>query len=72
MNLTSLGGNLVMSGTGGTENGTYYVLTSTNLALPLDQWTRIATNQFDGSGHFSFTNGVPTNPPWAFYLLQVP
>jgi rhamnogalacturonan endolyase len=72
MNLTSLGGNLVMSGTGGTASGTYYVLTSTNLALPLAQWARIATNQFDGSGHYSFTNSIPANPPWAFYLLQLP
>ncbi len=63
---------LVMSGTGGTTNGTFYVLVSTNIALPLNQWTPVATNLFDGSGHFIFTNAVVPNRPLAFYLLQIP
>ena len=61
-----------MSGTGGTTNGTYYVLVSTNVALPLNQWTPVATNLFDGSGHFIFTNAVNPNSPQAFYRLQFP
>jgi polygalacturonase len=63
---------LVMSGTGGTTNGTFYVLVSTNIALPLSQWTSVATNLFDGSGHFIFTNTVSPNSPQVFYRLQVP
>jgi hypothetical protein len=63
---------LVMSGSGGTTNGTFYVLVSTNLALPLNQWTPVATNLFDGSGHFIFTNAIAPNNPQAFYLLQLP
>jgi len=63
---------LVMSGTGGTTNGTFYVLVSTNVALPLNQWTSVATNLFDGSGHFIFTNAINPNSPQAFYLLQLP
>jgi hypothetical protein len=62
----------VMSGTGGVTNGTYYVLTSTNLALPLSQWTPIATNPFDASGNFIFTNSAPTNAPQEFFRLQLP
>jgi len=63
---------LVMSGTGGTTNGTFYVLVSTNIALPLNQWTPVATNLFDGSGNFIFTNVPDPNAPQAFYLLQIP
>lgn len=47
------GGNLNVSGTGGSANATYYVLGSTNLALPMAQWTVLSTNQFDGSGNFN-------------------
>jgi polygalacturonase len=63
---------LVLSGTGGAASGTYYVLTSTNLALPLEQWTPIATNQFDADGNFVFTNSAPTGVPQEFFLLRLP
>jgi hypothetical protein len=63
---------LVMSGSGGTTNGIFYVLVSTNIARPLSQWTPVATNLFDGSGHFIFTNAVAPNSPQAFYLLEIP
>ena len=56
-----------MSGVGGTNSGTYYVLISSNLLVPLSRWTRIATNHFDGTGHFIFTNAAQQ-----FYLLQLP
>lgn len=49
-------GNLVISGSGGPTNGTYYVLTSTNISAPLSQWTPVATNMFDAAGNFVFTN----------------
>jgi hypothetical protein len=70
--VTRAGGNLVMSGTGGTTNGTYYVLSTTNLSLPLIQWQPpVATNQFDGSGNFIFTNAVSPGSPQMFYLLML-
>jgi polygalacturonase len=56
----------------GVTNGTHYVLTSTNIALPLTNWTRLVTNQFDGSGNFNFTNAMNPNSPQSFYLLQLP
>src|SRR5262249_19324182 len=37
------GSNLIISGSGGPTNGSYYVLTSTNVALPASNWTRIGT-----------------------------
>jgi hypothetical protein len=66
------GTNLVISGTNGTPGGWYYVLASTNLALPLSNWTRTATNQFAGNGSFIFTNAVQTTASRQFYLLQLP
>ncbi len=66
------GGGFILSGAGGVTNGTYYVLTSSNLLLPPTNWTYIATNQFDSEGDFIFTNTAQTNAPQLFYLLQLP
>jgi hypothetical protein len=65
-------GNLVLSGTGGLSNGNYYVLSSTNLTLPMAQWTPVATDAFDSSGSFSITNTPAPGVPQSFYLLQMP
>jgi autotransporter-associated beta strand protein len=67
-----VGGKLVLTGSGGLTNGSYYVLTSTNLAAPLTNWTRLATNQFDNGGNFDVTNAMNTNSPQSFYLIQLP
>jgi len=63
--------NLVVSGTGGTPNWNYYVLASTNVAPPMLQWTRVATNSFDSSGGFTFTNSINPAMPRMFLKLQV-
>jgi hypothetical protein len=65
-------GGFILNGAGGTNGGTYSVLTSTNLATPLGLWTPIATNNFDSQGRFIFTNLAPTNTPQLFYILQMP
>lgn len=62
---------LVLNGTGRKTNGSYYVLTSTNIAAPLTNWIRVATNQFDSNANLYFTNAL--NPKAAkFFLLQMP
>ena len=66
------GTNVAFSGTGGPTNVPYYVLNSTNLAQPLAGWTRLATNLFNSTGGFSFTNALNTNAPQSFYRLQLP
>lgn len=63
-------GNFIFSGTNGTGGGTYYVLSSTNVALPLNQWTYLSTNSFLGNGQFSVTNPINPGQPQQFYLLQ--
>lgn len=65
------GGNLVWHGTGGTPNWNYYILSSTNLALPLAQWSVSATNRFDAGGNFNCTNAASPNGPQQFYILEV-
>jgi hypothetical protein len=65
-------GGLILSGTGGRPNGTYYVLSSTNPVLPSYLWTVSATNQMDSSGFFIFTNPLPAGVPQLFYRLRLP
>ena len=71
LNITLSGTSLVISGTNGMLNEQYNVLTSTNLALPLGQWTVLPTNTFNGAG-FSITNTVNPNAAQNFYILRVP
>jgi len=39
-------GGFILRGDGGKSNGTYYVLSSSNLLVPLTDWTYIATDHF--------------------------
>ena len=66
------GSSLVISGTNGTANATYYVLGSTNVALPVAEWTRVATNTFNGAGNFNYTNSLSPSVPQYFYQILVP
>jgi hypothetical protein len=70
--LSLSGTNLVIRGTGGPTNGTYRVLSSTNIVLPFTNWIALLTNQFDGSGNFIFTNAISPGVPNRFYRLFVP
>ena len=66
------GTNLIVTGTSGPTNRTYFVLASPNVALPLTNWTRLLTNQFSSTGNFTFTNPIAGAIPHRFYTLQVP
>jgi autotransporter-associated beta strand protein len=67
----SSGGNLVITGSNGVPGWTYYVLATTNLAVPPASWARIATNQFDALGAFSITNALDGAISQRFYLIQL-
>lgn len=70
---TSLvGSGLTLSGSNGAPNASYYVLTSTNVTLPMTNWQRLLTNQFDDAGNFNFTNAINPLTPQLFYRLQLP
>jgi autotransporter-associated beta strand protein len=62
---------LVLGGTNGVSNWTYYVLASTNLGASVSSWTRLATNAFNANGGFLFTNPFPATASPNFYLLQL-
>jgi hypothetical protein len=47
------------------------VLKSANVALPMSNWTAIATNQFDGYGNFNFNNAPDPALPQTFYVLKL-
>jgi len=66
------GTNLVLTGINGPPGGTYRVLTNTNLAAPLASWARVATNQFDASGHFSLMLAASFDSACRFFKLQTP
>jgi len=67
------GTTLTMTATNGAVSGQYVLLESTNLLLPLNQWTPVLTNDFDGSGDLNLsTNIINPNTPLEFYLLQMP
>jgi len=65
------GNNATFTGSNGIPDRSFYLLVSTNLALPLNQWQRVGTNAFDDNGNFSFTNAVDPAMSSQFYLLQL-
>ena len=66
------GPNLVLSGSGGLAGATYYVVSTNNVAAPLANWPRIATNTFAADG--KFTNSLPFSlaTPQSFFSIRVP
>jgi hypothetical protein len=65
-------GSLIFGGEGGTEGSSYYVLSSTNVAAPANEWLSIATNVFGPGGTFSVTNTINPNTPELFFRLLIP
>ena len=71
------GTNLTLVGSNAQASSIYYLLTTTNLQLPISQWTSDVTN-VSSSGTltgtnaftFTFTNAVNTKDPHQFFLLS--
>jgi hypothetical protein len=68
---TVTSGSVSFSGSGGLPNGTYSVLTSTNVALPLASWSVFTNGTFDASGNFSISAPKPAGSP-NFFRVQTP
>jgi hypothetical protein len=64
-------GNVAINATNGQTGGTYYMLSSTNVLLPLSQWTPVATN-VAASTNFTFTgtNVITPSAGRQFYILS--
>jgi hypothetical protein len=66
------GTTLTLAGTNGTSGISYGVMSSTNLALPGDQWTAVIKNaQFDALGNFS-TNILNATNQQQFFKITEP
>lgn len=66
------GTNLFFSGTNsGTAGSQFIILYSSNLNLPFNNWTCIATNWFRSDGSFNVTNPWLSNTPQVFFILQL-
>ena len=65
------GGNLILTGTGGTPNSGYTWLSSTNLSSPA-HWTTNGTGTLDGSGALSSSIPILATPPVGFFRLRAP
>lgn len=66
----SLSGGSAVLNFSGTNGQTYQVLSSTNVTLPLTNWTTITSGTFSGSP-VSYTNGAATEPQ-RFYIISSP
>ena len=63
---------LSISGTSGPTNGLqYYVLSATDPAVPMSNWTPYQTNTFATNGTFSFSFPVNAGEPQRFIRLQI-
>ncbi len=69
-NVTWTGSSVILSGSNGSTNPDYEVLTSTNLTLPQTNWTTVSTNTFPGNGHFNLTNPLDPKADQQFFSLQ--
>jgi hypothetical protein len=63
---TKAGGNVVLSSTGGAW------FASTNIALPLTDWTPDSSGTFGGAGNFSITKAITPGEPKKYLAVQVP
>jgi hypothetical protein len=70
-NITATATSLSFAGTNATAGSNYIVLSSTNVALPLTNWTPVVTQQFTAP-HFTFslTNGAVGSAK--FFRLKLP
>ncbi len=64
------GTNLVFNANG-TPGSQSVLLSTTNLALPLANWIPVATNTFDLTAYFSFTNNMLLDEPQEFFIQKL-
>jgi hypothetical protein len=65
------GTTLTLTATNGVDGGRFVLLGTTNLTVPLNQWTPILTNNFGGSGDLNLsTNVINPGVPQQFYLIS--
>ncbi len=63
-------GNLILAGTNGYPSAGFSVLTSTNVAASLTNWTTFTTGSYDASGNFAITNAITNTAPTQFFVIK--
>ena len=63
-------GTLILAGTNGYPSDGFSVLTSTNAAAHLTNWTTLTNGTYDASGNFSVTNTLTNTAPAQFFIIQ--
>ncbi|MDR3456851.1 MAG: autotransporter-associated beta strand repeat-containing protein [Verrucomicrobiae bacterium] len=66
-------GQITINGVNGKPGGSVNVLSSTNLLVPLADWTTVTSGNFDGSGNYN-SGAISVNPtaPQQYFILQTP
>jgi len=66
------GNNLVLTASGGNPGDPVTVLSTTNLTLPLAQWTTVTQGNYDSNGNFTctVTGALSSGLAHEFYILQ--
>jgi hypothetical protein len=67
-----VGGNLNITGSGGTPGSSYSVLTNGNVGAAVATWGTNATGAFDVNGNFSASLPISPTNPRLFYLIKTP
>jgi hypothetical protein len=61
---------MTFTGNNGPANGTFNVLTTTDLAQALSNWTIVSTGAYDASGNFSVTIPIVSGASPAYFVLE--
>jgi autotransporter-associated beta strand protein len=71
---TISGTTLTLTGSGGSPNASFRVLTSTNVAAPLNSgaWTQFGSGSFDGAGNFNFSGTINPSDAHRFFIVVSP
>lgn len=70
LSFTSTATDITLNAAGGLPNGQLAVVSSTNAAAPLDTWTVVQDNVFDGSGNFTITIAIDAGTPQRYYAIR--
>jgi uncharacterized repeat protein (TIGR03803 family) len=71
-NIVKQAGSVQVSGVGGPINQPYRLLASTNVALPVDLWMPVQTNNFNSAGAFTVTDANASSSKLKFYRIVTP
>jgi hypothetical protein len=64
--------NVVVVGTGALPGDACHIMTSTNITLPMSQWTPITNIQFDPTGTLLYTNSIDPTAKAQFFRIALP